>query len=61
MAGDVLAAKVKQILRSFSTYTLMIALSPVFLILALLYLILHQTRAHGITEENPAGALISTN
>lgn len=61
MMRDVLAAEFKQVDGSIPAYVLMIVLSPVFLILALLYILMHPNRADANPQEHPAGELLPTN
>jgi hypothetical protein len=52
------AAEVKHLLGSIPAFVLMICLSPIFLLLALLYACLHPKRAGGPAQEFVVGALI---
>jgi hypothetical protein len=60
MVWNVPVADMKQVLRLISTYALVTALFPVFLILAVLYMCIHPNRAAANAEENPAGELLPT-
>jgi hypothetical protein len=51
------AAEVKHLLGSIPAFVLLICLSPIFLLLALLYACLHPKRAHGPYREIPIGKL----
>jgi hypothetical protein len=58
MQWDVPAAEMKHVLGLFPAYAIVIALSPVFLILAVLYMFSHPNRADANARENPAGVIL---
>jgi hypothetical protein len=54
MTWNLPVAEMKQVLGSIPAYTLTIAMSPIFLVLAFFYLCLHPARAESTAETNPA-------
>jgi hypothetical protein len=61
MTRNVPAAEFKQVHGSIRALLLIIAMSPVFLLLAFLYVLMHPNRADPNPEGRPASELLPTN
>jgi hypothetical protein len=60
MRWEVPVAEMRHVLGLFPAYAIVTTLSPVFLILAVLYMFIHPNRAAANAQENPAGAVLPT-
>jgi hypothetical protein len=61
MSGNMPITEIKHLLGSVPAFVLMVCLTPVFFLLALLYIYIHPTRGEGAARKAVVGRLATTN